>query len=570
MKIEDFKLIVDSYSDAILIVKPCGKSDEYITHDNIDFDIIYKNAAFEKIFPGIIEPGLTYDGVKDNLPEAIDWRKISLTALRDKTTQFITFYSLVAQKHIQTAVDPVENLMVILHFTDITKEKEHELQLKRQNARLAALTDELSDANDMLKAVTYTDFTTGLPSKIKFTEDAKKLIDVSTQIDSKFAIMLINLDNIKEINDSKGRETGDMIIKKTANILQRFESKDIHIYRCDGDEFLLIVENLKNRNRMITIGDTLLEAMNLHRIRFSAGISIFKEDATSIDDLMRFADMAMQTVKKHGRNNFTFFQMSMHKKFMDKLNILTKLNNAVSSEVFQQFYQPQYDVASGELRGFEALIRWHDPDLGWISPDEFIPIAEESKLVIPIGEWVLETAVAKLKKWSNEFGFNGIMSINVSPVQLKNENFLENFKILLKKYDVSPKQIEIEITEGIFIDDPKEVICILNNIRDMGIGISLDDFGTGYSSLRYLQMLPITTLKIDKSFIANITDKNGVEANITNSIISMVTNMGLDTIAEGVEDQSQLEILKAIKCHTIQGFLKGKPMTSEDCEKLLK
>ena len=189
--------------------------------------------------------------------------------------------------------------------------------------------------------------------------------------------------------------------------------------------------------------------------------------------------------------------------------------------------------------------------------------------MIPLGDWVLETAMKTLKDWEEKFDFDGIMSVNVSPIQLKKPTFIFDLSNLIDQYGITPRKLEVEITEGVFIDNKDEVLGLLNQIRKMGIGISLDDFGTGYSSLSYLQKLPITTLKIDKSFIANITDKSGVEANITDSIISMVTKMGLDTIAEGVEKEDQLDILKEINCKNIQGFLKGKPMPREKCEELM-
>ena len=188
--------------------------------------------------------------------------------------------------------------------------------------------------------------------------------------------------------------------------------------------------------------------------------------------------------------------------------------------------------------------------------------------MIPLGDWVLESALKTLKDWETKFSFNGIMSVNVSPVQLKKPTFIFDLSTLIEEYGVTPKKLEIEITEGIFIDNKEEVLGVLNQVRAMGIGISLDDFGTGYSSLSYLQKLPITTLKIDKSFISNI-ENNGMEANITNSIVTMVSKMGLDTIAEGVENEEQLNILRQIKCQTVQGFLKGKPMTKTKCEEIL-
>ena len=259
----------------------------------------------------------------------------------------------------------------------------------------------------------------------------------------------------------------------------------------------------------------------------------------------------------------------MQKTFIQKLSIQNKMTQAVLESKFKQVYQPQFDVKSNTLRGFEALIRWHDEELGDIPPSVFIPMAEECGLIIPIGNWVINTAFSTLKQWQTKYDFKGIISINLSPIQLKQPSIVDDIKNCLDKYQLSPNFVEIEITEGIMIDSMEDAISKMKTLKDMGFKISLDDFGTGYSSLSYLQMLPLDTLKIDKSFINDITSKDGIQANITNSIIMMVSQMGLDTIAEGVEHDEQYELLKKFNCHIIQGFLCGKPMTEERCSAYL-
>ena len=278
--------------------------------------------------------------------------------------------------------------------------------------------------------------------------------------------------------------------------------------------------------------------------------------------------MAKFDVKKNGKNSISFFNSVMQEKFLRKLSIETKLSKALAEGSFQLYYQPQYNIKTEKLRGFEALLRWHDDELGWISPEQFIPLAEETtKIITSIGDWVMETAMSVLAKWERKFNFEGIISVNVSPIQFKQTDFIEKLIEKVIRFGITKSHLEIEITEGVLIDNLQDTVSKLEIIRQMGIGISLDDFGTGYSSLRYLQMLPLTTLKIDKSFVANI--QNGRESNITESIVSMVSKMGLDTIAEGVETNEQLEILKKFKCNNLQGFLKGRPMPVELCEKLL-
>lgn len=241
----------------------------------------------------------------------------------------------------------------------------------------------------------------------------------------------------------------------------------------------------------------------------------------------------------------------------------------MEAEEFSLYYQPQFDVVTRQLRGFEALARWHDQELGQVSPDKFIPIAEETRLIIPLGEWILRTACTTLQEWQSVLGFGGILSVNISPIQLRNSDFLDSLRTVLADTGIPPRSLELEITEGILISDFNESIRILEEIKLLGVGISLDDFGTGYSSLSYLQYLPLTTLKIDKSFIENITRIQSREYDITNAIVTLVNKLGLDTIAEGVETGEQLEAIRELQCKTIQGYLTGKPIPKKECQALI-
>jgi EAL domain-containing protein (putative c-di-GMP-specific phosphodiesterase class I) len=304
-------------------------------------------------------------------------------------------------------------------------------------------------------------------------------------------------------------------------------------------------------------------------ISASGSLVIFPDDSEDSSELLRFADMAMHEAKRQGKGRIVRFNNEMQKSFTRKMKLESKLAEAVLSGDFQQYYQPQFYIKTGKLRGFEALIRWNDSENGNIPPSEFIPIAEECGLIIPIGKWVLRTAFTELKRWQTEYGFTGIMSVNVSPLQMKQENFVSELADMISSFDIDPDTIEIEITEGVMIDNMHVAVETLAFLKQMGLRVSLDDFGTGYSSLSYLQMLPLDTLKIDKSFINNITDSSGIQANITNSIISMVSKMGLSTIAEGVEAPEQLELLERLNCSIVQGFLRGKPMPARQCEAYL-
>ena len=414
-----------------------------------------------------------------------------------------------------------------------------------------------------------TDYVSGLPNRKMFFDSLKSLIKKNESEGKKFAILLLDLDNIKTINDAKGHSAGDGLIKKASEILSRFEKPNIQVFRYGDDEFMMLVSELSNRNYMMTVSDAVHEAFSDSEISVSGGITVFPDDSASENDLLKFADVALYEAKAAGKNTILFFQSMMYQKFSAKIAMEYHLSEAFERDEFQLYFQPQYDLRTNELRGFEALLRWHDRDFGWISPEKFIPIAEETNLVVPLGKWVLENACRTLKEWQENNNFEGIMSVNVSPIQLKKGDFVSEAKEIVERYKIDPKTVELEITEGVLIDNPASIISQLSELKEMGFGISLDDFGTGYSSLRYLQILPLTTLKIDKSFVTNLTSMESVEANITDSIISMVTKLGLDTIAEGVELPEQMKVLHDLNCHNIQGFLKGRPMPKDDCEKIL-
>ena len=576
----DFRNALDYFSTPTLIAKPLSNSNNEVT----DFSIEYTNHSFTEKTQKSITCGTLFSTFSKRLSSDVKWYDMANQALLSDKPVSYTFFSLLFNCWLRLVMNKIPGGYIAVSLTDISVEKDHEQQLKRQNLRLASLTDELSMSrtdlrnkldnietlNQQLQRAAYHDTLTDLFNRAWFNNCLSSAIVKASHDNSKFGIIFLDIDDMKNINDSRGHNAGDELIRQVAGILRKFERDTITPFRFGGDEFLILVQSMNTRDRMITISDTLLEAFNAEGINVSGGISVYPDDSIQAEELMKFADMAMFDVKKNGKNNIAYFQHIMQEKFLNKVNIENRLSKAMADKNFQLYFQPQFNIATNNLRGFEALLRWHDDDLGWISPEQFIPLAEESRLIIlPLGDWVLDTALATLQKWMKAYNFKGIMSVNVSPVQLKESNFIMDLSEKLSKYKVTPQNLEIEITEGVLIDNMQEVVKKLNQIRAMGIGVSLDDFGTGYSSLRYLQILPLTTLKIDKSFIANISSKEGVEADITDSIISMVTRMGLDTIAEGVETGDQLDMLKKINCHNIQGFLKGKPMPESLCERVL-
>lgn len=578
LELSEYKTILDTIPAAVIIALPV-KQDEKIT----DFSIVYVNECFRNLTKNFIKEGVLFSSFKEKISQDINWFDMAVETIKTKKTIEETFYSHNFSIWIQLVEKCVPGDYVAVSLTNVSQAKEYESALSEQNKKLEEVTSQLKSSrlnldsqlkniqqlNEQLLFAAYHDSLTDLYNRSWLSTMMKVQIKETTEKNEKFGILLFDIDNMKDINDSRGHNAGDELLKQVATILKLMESKTVTATRFGGDEFVLLYKNIKDRDEAIEISKKALRFLNAEGIGISGGISIFPDDSKKTEDLLKFADMAKIEAKKNGKNNVACFHSLMQEKFLSKLNIETKMSKAMASRNFQLYYQPQFDAKTKELRGFEALLRWYDSDLGWISPEQFIPLAEETHLVVPLGDWVMTTALATIKEWEMKFSFNGIMSVNVSPVQFVQEDFIEKLFKKIEKSGIDKKHLEIEITEGVLIDNVEDTISKLNKIREQGVGLSLDDFGTGYSSLRYLQFLPLTTLKIDKSFVSNIAEKDGFEAKLTESIISLVSKMGLNTIAEGVENEEQLKMIQKFNCRTIQGFLLGKPMPKEQCEKLL-
>lgn len=509
-----------------------------------DFELVFFNEAFSRTVSKTILKFHYFHEFKALLSTEVPWNDMADKAINKIPCEPVTYFSDLSNGWFRVQMKGMDGKYIVVNIENITKEREHSKKL-------------LDTA--------YIDILTGLYNRNKFLDDIADLTAQAQFNGTKLGLLLIDIDNMKIINDYNGHTAGDEVLKKSAEILKRFSKNIIKAYRFGGDEFLLAIKNCSSMDSITNVCDTVFESFNSEQIKFSGGIAVYPDDSEEPEDLLRFTDIAMRRAKKDGKNRITNFKPEMQRVFIQKLNMQAKMSAALLNSDFYLVYQPQFDIKTGDLRGFEALMRWHDKELGDIGPAIFIPLAEETGMILEIGDWVLNTAFCTLKNWQQKYSFKGIMSINISPVQLKQPNFIENIRNLLIKYNLNPDAVEIEITEGIMIENMNEAIEKLNSLKNIGLRISLDDFGTGYSSLSYLQVLPLNTLKIDKSFITGITEKNGIQANITNSIITMVTKMGLQTIAEGVEKNEQLQILKEFNCHIVQGFLRGKPMLEQNC-----
>ena len=530
---------MNSISSPLIVARPI-----ILPQGQKDFELVFFNEAFSRTVSKTILKFHYFHEFKALLSTEVPWNDMADKAINKIPCEPVTYFSDLSNGWFRVQMKGMDGKYIVVNIENITKEREHSKKL-------------LDTA--------YIDILTGLYNRNKFLDDIADLTAQAQFNGTKLGLLLIDIDNMKIINDYNGHTAGDEVLKKSAEILKRFSKNIIKAYRFGGDEFLLAIKNCSSMDSITNVCDTVFESFNSEQIKFSGGIAVYPDDSEEPEDLLRFTDIAMRRAKKDGKNRITNFKPEMQRVFIQKLNMQAKMSAALLNSDFYLVYQPQFDIKTGDLRGFEALMRWHDKELGDIGPAIFIPLAEETGMILEIGDWVLNTAFCTLKNWQQKYSFKGIMSINISPMQLKQPNFIENIRNLLIKYNLNPDTVEIEITEGIMIENMNEAIEELNSLKNIGLRISLDDFGTGYSSLSYLQVLPLNTLKIDKSFITGITEKNGIQANITNSIITMVTKMGLQTIAEGVEKNEQLQILKEFNCHIVQGFLRGKPMPEQNC-----
>lgn len=539
----DISTILDAFSTPVLVAKPVFEGSKLV-----DFELVYENKALINAASSSITNCKKFSDLKNIVSNDVPWLDLGEKASNGIIVSPIEYYSEVSKRWFKVQMQGTSNRLIVINIEDITERQKLSLQLKK---------------------TAFHDVLTNLPNRNQFTEDFKHLLETAEFKGSKLGLLLIDIDNMKNINDVKGHTVGNEVLVEAANLLNNFNKKYLSTYRFGDDEFLAIIQNMDNEDSIANVADSVFETFSVHDINISGGIAIYPDHTCVDEELLRFADIAMHSAKRDGKNQFQFFKPDMQRTFIQKMNIQNKMTQAVLSSSFKQVYQPQFDVKTGKLRGFEALIRWEDDQLGKIPPSIFIPLAEECGLILPIGTWVLNTAFSTLKKWQTEFDFNGVISVNISPIQLKQSTIIFEIEDLLETYKIDPQYIEIEITEGIMIDNMEDAISKMKKLKDMGFKISLDDFGTGYSSLSYLQMLPLDTLKIDKSFVNDITAEDGRQATITNSIISMVKCMGLDTIAEGVEQDEQYDLLKKFNCNIIQGFLLGKPMSQKRCEEYL-
>ena len=445
-------------------------------------------------------------------------------------------------------------------------------------AVFGAFTDitKLKDQQQKINTLAYYDCVTGLPNRVMLSEVVSTEIENCDKVNNKFALIFIDLDNFKFINDSYGHMAGDKLLMEVGKRLKETLNEYMMAFRLGGDEFIILIKAILDKEEAEIHSKALLESLanpvsidgNMFHVTHSSGIVLYPENGINFDELLKNADTAMYISKASGKSTYTFYNEEMGNAAMEKIKMQANLERALQNNEFVLYYQPIVDVAQEKISGFEALIRWIDPQNGLIFPDKFISAAEESGIIIPIGKWVIINA-CKYAKYIYDSGFkNFYVSVNVSALQLMQKDFTSFILSTLEKIGLSPELLLIEITESVLMGSMDLVIEKLNKLRDNNIKIALDDFGCGYSSLAYMKMLPINIIKIDKSFIDDIKAEDDVQS-MTGTIILLAKQLGLSVICEGVETMEQLNYLKKHDCDKFQGYLVSKAVPEAETYNLL-
>jgi diguanylate cyclase (GGDEF)-like protein len=435
-----------------------------------------------------------------------------------------------------------------------------------------------------IEQLAFNDVLTGLPNRPSFEKALVESIGLVQREKLYSALILFDIDNFNVINDSLGHRIGDRLLQLMASRLTDSLEEGAMLSRLGGDEFAILLssDDLNEsalREKVNVLANTLQQAFSKafvvegHQlnINISIGIALIPFDGLTVDMLLRRADAALYQSKKAGRNTMSFFEMEQENEIQRRLQLENEMREGLKNEQFCLEYQPKVDIETGDIVGAEALVRWKHPTHGVISPEEFIPVAEDSGLILALGEWVINEALSQTGRWQKEMpGFEKFerISVNVSPVQFNDAEFEDVVKRAIQSSGTVPEKLDIEITEGLLLDNTDRVVEKLGRFKELGVSFSIDDFGTGYSSLAYLKRLPVDVVKIDQSFVREMNSDEGDKA-IVLAILAIAKSLGLTTVAEGVEEEEHLHSLKEMGCHVYQGYYYSKPLSPESFERLM-
>ena len=547
-KSEDFqrKLIhgIENSASAVLITDLQGTI-EYVNNKFTQLSGYSPEEAIGKN-PRILKSDVTPREVFDNLWRTIlsgqEWRGELLNRRRNGEV----YWSIASISPLQDEQGKITHF--IANVEDINERKNAEATIER---------------------LAYFDPLTDLPNRRMLQDRLEMALKRSRRQATGAALLYLDLDSFKHINDSLGHPAGDKLLREMASRFTQTLRDDDVVCRLGGDEFAVVLHDIRHDQDVVPITQKLLdiaaEPLQLEgrevAVTSSIGIALYPKDGTDAKLLGKHADIALYHAKAEGKNTFRFFSEELNNNLRDRVAMEHGLRHVLERGELELHYQPKVSTVSGQVTGVEALLRWNSPEFGLVSPMRFIPLAEETRQIIPIGDWVLRTACRQQLLWQQQ-GLQLNMAVNLSAVQFKSPTLVERIAALIDETGIQPENLELELTESALVDKPDDVVRVLEQLRSLGCGISIDDFGTGYSSLSYLKNFPVTILKIDRSFVRDLSHNSGDRA-IAQSVVSLATNLDMKTVAEGVEEPEQLEILKQIGCTYIQGFIHSRPVPAD-------
>ncbi len=541
-----------------------GTSKEIVIIDPESLDIIHANAGV------LNDLELTLDEIKKKtFPDLCEeFPKDKFAVITDSILtggqSVVTFEtSLIGRDNIPFAA---EIRLQLSHFND-------------QRVFLALVQDvsERKQVEETIQQMAYYDPLTGLPNRNLLYDRITLALAQAQRSKTMAGIMFLDLDHFKKVNDSMGHEAGDILLQEVASRLTKILREEDTVARMGGDEFIVLAPSIKHPMNVCALAEKVLDIFKQPIsisgtdvfVGVSIGVAIFPNDGKDVAALLKNADLAMYRAKEKGRNNYQLFTVSMHDRARQRMELEARLRQSLERDEFILHYQPKVDMQTHRIVGFEGLARLKDPVKGHISPQDFIPVAEDTRLIIPIGEQILRKGCRQLKIWEN-MGFGDLhLAINLSVLQFNQPNILELLESIVEEAQIKPQNLELELTESHLMEQREFTINTLNRMNEIGFQLTIDDFGTGYSCLTYLQTLPIGALKIDRSFVVGESTNDSNKA-ITKAIVAMAKSLNLQTVAEGTETLEQVEFLQGIGCDMAQGFYFSKPRPAEEIEKLLK
>jgi diguanylate cyclase (GGDEF)-like protein/PAS domain S-box-containing protein len=545
------KSTLDKTLDCVFMFEPDTLKFFYLNEGAIK-QVGYSSKELLQMTPVDIKPDYNEAQFRALIQPLLDGRKDSLT--------FETVH-----RHKDGHNLPVE---IFLQYVKPTNE----------TPRFVAIVRDLSErieAQERLRHLAHHDSLTNLPNRLLFMDRLEHAL-ARRQNGGEIAVLFMDLDRFKVINDTLGHASGDKVLQLLGERISGCVRKGDTLARISGDEFAIILEDTVSTEAVVSVARHILDELTKPFVvenhdlfvTTSIGISMSPDDGEDSQTLLKHADIAMYRAKDLGRNTYRFYSPDMSSKAFERLNLEISLRYALEREQFRLFYQPQYDVITGKVIGVEALLRWQHPDLGLVAPNDFISTLEETGLIVPVGEWVLYTACMQAREWQKKYDKKLRMSVNLSAHQFNDVELSSMVEYCLQRSQLPASTLELEITESVIMQDKKRIGRTFQTLEDLGVRFAIDDFGTGYSSLSYLKRFPIDTIKIDRSFVRDVCSDSD-DAAIVSAIIAIAKSLNMEVVAEGVETESQLDFIKRQDCFVMQGFLFGEPVMAEKIDILL-